>query len=497
VARVRAIVLADPRTGNSYTAPELFLNDPGRVLILGAGPTGLGAAYRLQELAVDTFTVLEATERVGGLASSDVDAANFTWDVGGHVQFSHYTYYDDVLDRALGDGWLQREREAWIWMRKCWIPYPFQYNLHRLPEGDRQRAVTGLEEASRRDPRAAAANLRDWAMTTFGDGIAELFLLPYNEKVWGFPLETLGVDWIGERVAVPDLERVQRSLRENRDDISWGPNHQFRYPRQGGTGAIWSAVANLLRPGRLALGAEVERVDLPGRRVHLRDGRRFAYDRLISSLPLDVLVRLCEGLSRNALMAARDLRYSSCHILGIGLRGDQPSTLRTKCWIYFPESHSPYYRVTVLSNYSPFNVPPGPDHWSLMAEVCESASRPVNKQALRTWTLQAMREDGLIGRESEVVSFWHRREEHGYPTPFRGRDEMLAGLLPELERHRVYSRGRFGAWKYEVSNQDHSFMQGVEVVNRILGIGDEPTLTRPAFVNAQGALQRRAESTDR
>jgi hypothetical protein len=132
-----------------------------------------------------------------------------------------------------------------------------------------------------------------------------------------------------------------------------------------------------------------------------------------------------------------------------------------------------------------------------MAEVCESASRPVDKQALRTWTLQAMREDGLIGRESEVVSFWHRREEHGYPTPFRGRDEMLAGLLPELERHRVYSRGRFGAWKYEVSNQDHSFMQGVEVVNRILGIGDEPTLTRPAFVNAQGALQQRAESTDR
>jgi hypothetical protein len=100
-----------------------------------------------------------------------------------------------------------------------------------------------------------------------------------------------------------------------------------------------------------------------------------------------------------------------------------------------------------------------------------------------------MRADGLLGEAAEVVSLWHRREEHGYPTPFLGRDAVLGSLLPELERHRVYSRGRFGAWKYEVSNQDHSFMQGVEVVNRILGIGDEPTLERPAWVNG-GALRR-------
>ena len=159
--------------------------------------------------------------------------------------------------------------------------------------------------------------------------------------------------------------------------------------------------------------------------------------------------------------------------------------------MYFPESHSPYYRVTVFSNYSPRNVPAGADYWSLMAEVCESPAKPVDAAGLRDWTLAALRQDGLIGERTELVSFWHRREEHGYPTPFRGRDEVLASIRPALEARGVYSRGRFGAWKYEVSNQDHSFMQGVEVVDRLTGEGEEPTIERPDHVNS-GALSRRS-----
>src|SRR5437870_5769735 len=89
--------------GSSRRSPGSPVIDPGPPIILGAGPTGLGAAYRLQERGVDDFTVVEARAEPGGLASSYVDARGFTWDVGGHVQFSHYAYYDDLLDRALAD----------------------------------------------------------------------------------------------------------------------------------------------------------------------------------------------------------------------------------------------------------------------------------------------------------------------------------------------------------------------------------------------------------
>ena len=90
------------------------MTDPGRVLIIGAGPTGLGAAYRLHELGVGDFIVIEAEATPGGLAASYVDSQGFTWDMGGHVQFSHYAYYDRVLDQALGGRWLWHERESWI-----------------------------------------------------------------------------------------------------------------------------------------------------------------------------------------------------------------------------------------------------------------------------------------------------------------------------------------------------------------------------------------------
>jgi protoporphyrinogen oxidase len=156
--------------------------------------------------------------------------------------------------------------------------------------------------------------------------------------------------------------------------------------------------------------------------------------------------------------------------------------------MYFPEPGSPYYRVTVFSRYSPHNVPPG--HWSLMAEVTETPARPVHAATLMDDVLAALRRDGLVGEGATVASSWHRREPHGYPTPFLGRDAVLATIQPALEELSIYSRGRFGAWKYEVSNQDHSFMQGVELADRLLAGGAEPTLRTPELVN-QGAFLRR------
>ena len=459
------------------------MNDPGRVVILGAGPTGLGAAFRLQELGFDSYRVVEQDDRPGGLARSYVDDAGFTWDCGGHVQFSHYAYYDALCDRAVGDAWVSHERESWIWITGRFVPYPFQNNLHRLDPADRDRAVAGLERAAA-CRQGRPANFQDWIVATFGEELANIFFFPYNRKVWGYPLERLGVSWMGERVAVPDLERVRRTIATGRDDVSWGPNNMFRFPLDGGTGTIWKGVAALLPAERVLFGAEVVAVRLGERIVELRDGRRMPFDTLVSSIPLDSLCALSTGLPEPVRVAARALVHSAVHVLGVGLRGPKPETLARKCWMYFPESHSPYYRVTVFSNYSPHNAPPGGEHWSLMAEVSETPEKPVRVESLRGETLAAMKRDGLLG-EAEVVSFWHRREEHGYPTPFVGRDETLATVLPGLEARRVYSRGRFGAWKYEVSNQDHSCMQGVELVDRLLGVGpgDEPTLNRPDYVN--------------
>lgn len=120
-----------------------------------------------------------------------------------------------------------------------------------------------------------------------------------------------------------------------------------------------------------------------------------------------------------------------------------------------------------------------------MAEIAESRFKPVDARGVVEDTVRGLLQTRLIESIEDVLCTWHRRLEHGYPIPGVKRDEALAVVLPELEEYGIYSRGRFGAWKYEVSNQDHSFAQGREVVDRLLGqvnadSGPEPTLNRPS-----------------
>jgi protoporphyrinogen oxidase len=198
------------------------------------------------------------------------------------------------------------------------------------------------------------------------------------------------------------------------------------------------------------------------------------------------LIRLAPGVIDASVVG--HLRYSATNMVGIGLNGMTPEHLKTKCWMYFPDSNSPYYRVTVFTNYSPANAPRPSEQWSLMTETAESPMKPVRQDSLVEETLLALEEDGLIPDRDAICSVAHRRIPQGYPTPFLGRDAVVDPALRAFEDVGIYSRGRFGAWKYEVANQDHSFAQGYECVERLVaggGVEMEPTLHRPAMVNAR------------
>jgi protoporphyrinogen oxidase len=472
---------------------------PTRTLILGAGPTGLGAAWRLHELGRSDWLLLEAAPGPGGLAASFVDDRGFTWDMGGHVLFSHYPYFDRLMDLLLPEGWVEHVREAWVYVRNRWVPYPFQNNIWMLPPDDLLAALTGLLDARPQTPRdqsaspggSGPANFRAWLLQTFGPGLCEIFMFPYNRKVWAYDPATLDVGWMGERVAPVDLRRVLTNLVYQRPDVGWGPNSTFRFPRRGGTGAIWHALARRLPAEKLLYGQPVTAIDPQAHTATRADGRQFTYENLVSSMPLDDLLRCLRGCP-DLSAAAPACVYSSTYVIGVGLDGTVPAALKTKCWMYFPESNSPYYRVTVFSNYSPHNTPQPGKQWSLMAEVSESPEKPVNRETVVSETLAALRQDGLIPPGAPILSTCHRRLEHGYPTPWLGRDRHLDPLLAHLADLHIFSRGRFGAWKYEVSNQDHSLMQGVEVINRLEQGQPEMTLFHPAVVNARPAGQSSA-----
>ena len=453
-----------------------------RILVIGAGPTGLSAAWRLNEHGHRNWRVVEATGTAGGLASSVLDDAGFTWDLGGHVLFSHWRYFDNLMREALGDAWVEHEREAWVRMRERWIPYPLQNNIWRLPPNDLMACLEGLVELQKNGSstssasRPAPRSFSEWLHRAFGRGLCDVFMYPYNNKVWAYPPDRLGVGWMGERVATVDLTRVLRNLVHQKDDVSWGPNATFRFPLHGGTGAIWRALADRLPADRLTFNTRVMAVETRAKRVHFADGSSDTYDYLISSMPLDLLLGTLDDVPRLSDMAGRFV-YSASHIVGVGFEGQPPADLRTKCWMYFPEPDVPFYRATVFSNYSPNNVARPGEQWSLMAEVSESPVKPVHSERVVDEVVTGFRRMGFIDGDTRIATKWHRRLPRGYPTPWLERDDVLGEVLPALEELSILSRGRFGAWRYEVSNQDHSSLQGVEAADRILLGTEETTVT--------------------
>ena len=439
-----------------------------RILIIGAGPTGLGAAYRLHELGYEKWLLYEKSDHVGGHSTSHMDKHGFVWDEGGHVIFSHYPYFDQLVDRMLGQEVHERIRESWIVKGEHWVPYPFQNNLRYLPKSIQLNCLLGAAKASANGCGRTATNFRDWILETFGEGIAEAFMFPYNSKVWTTPLEQMSKSWIGERVAVVDFKRLLENVLFERDDVGWGPNSKFRFPLHGGTGEIYRRMANQF-PDKVKRGKELAELDPSRRTVSFTDGTGDRYDILISTAPLDLLVRRMKAVDGMLLDAIQDLHHNNLLVAGLGLK----KKIETgRCWIYFADKEMPCYRATYFSHYSPNNVPHGDteSYSSLMCEISFRTGENPDPECILDQIIAGLIRVKILEESDRerIISRYHRTIQYSYPIPTLNRDRALRVLQPALMKQDIYSRGRFGAWRYEIGNMDHSVMMGVEAVNHVL-----------------------------
>lgn len=412
-----------------------------RVLVIGAGPTGLGAAVRLAELGED-YLVVEAKDQVGGMAGSVTDDRGYTWDLGGHVLHSHFAAFDDAILRS-GAAMLDITRNGWVWIEGRLVPTPIQKQLTEMP--------TDLH------PRRSSANLSEYYRNHFGEDLFRRFFAPYTEKMWAHPLETIDHRWTSLRsgsdasnVPAPGLAR---------DFVP--SNETFPYP-VGGAGALWSAISDkMLDPNRSLLGTRVTGLDMPSRVARLDDGRHVAYEHCISTLPLTQL-----ALWGGAEMARTSTGLVSSKVLavGLGFTGQPPVSLADKTWLYCPDPDVPWYRATMLSNYDPGNA--GPGRWNVLCETSTSRFHPRNLDDVVGRTVASLIALGADPHHLDGV--WTRTIPMGYPVPTLGRDVVLRAVDETLRNFKIHSRGRFGGWRYESCNQDYSFAQGIEAVDNAL-----------------------------
>ncbi|MDD1729107.1 MAG: NAD(P)-binding protein, partial [Methanospirillum sp.] len=213
-------------------------------LILGGGLAGVTLARLLSEQG-EEVQVLEQESRIGGLCRS-VTNDGFTFDIGGsHIIFSRDQEVLSFMHRVLEENRGERKRDTKIFYKNRYIKYPFENGLSELAKED---CFTCLHEfikttiASEKGELQEPLNFREWIYHTFGSGIADAYLVPYNEKIWNYPLDKMSAHWVEGRVPRPPVEDIIKSAVGLQTE---GYSHQavFSYPETGGIETLIRAIA--------------------------------------------------------------------------------------------------------------------------------------------------------------------------------------------------------------------------------------------------------------
>ena len=493
------------------------------VLVVGAGPTGLSAAYHLGREAM----LVEQDATVGGWCRSFVDNG-FTFDWAGHIMFSNDPYVHELYRLLLGDNVHWQDREAWIYSKDVYTRYPFQGALYGLPPQVIKECVVGAIEARFGKPvskagaraettddytgperrgmfepllggsaRAGAAkvltyrgpdrrqtlskgpprNFKEFIYKVWGAGIAKHFAIPYNEKLWAVPLEQMETSWLGGRVPLPDLEdMIEGALSPVPKPM--GPNARFGYPLKGGFQALMDGFLPHLR-GELRLNTRLTAVSPLRRTATFSDGRTVRYDHLISTLPLPRLVELAgDEVPEEIQAAARSLRHVSVRCVNIGVGRPDVSE---KHWIYYPE-HTVFHRIFVQGNASPHCNPPG--GFGFTCEITYSPSKPLpceGDDLIRRCIDDAI-SVGFIRADDPIWAANQVDLPVAYVVYDHGRAQNVERIRAWLETYDIILAGRYSEWEYY--NSDHAFLAGMKaaraVQDRRAGLAQAPTAGQAA-----------------
>jgi UDP-galactopyranose mutase len=492
-ARRNAAAVAEPRANSA------------EAVIIGAGPTGLSAAYHLGKESL----LLEQNDTVGGWCRS-IEVNGFTFDYAGHIMFSNEPYVHQLYSMLLGDNVHWQDREAWIYSKNVYTRYPFQGALYGLPANVIKECIMGAIEArfgplkpakanaqangkangksngkangngvvckpgdvkdccadgvmeasatlvERHAGEVSAAeprNFEEFIYSVWGAGIARHFAIPYNRKLWAVPLSEMETSWLGGRVPLPDLEEmIEGALKPVAKPM--GPNARFGYPLRGGFQALMDGWLPFLK-NQLRLNSRVVAVSPQRHTITLSDGTTMRYEHLVSTMPLPVLVR-CMGNEAPASIrrAAESLRHVSVRCVHIGVGREN---LTEKHWIYYPED-TVFHRIFVQGNASPHCNPPG--GFGLTCEITYSEHKPLpcDGNALIERCIRDCHKVGIFKPEDPIWATAQVDMPYAYVVYDHGRAKSVAAIREWLLERDIVLAGRYSEWEYY--NSDHAFIAG-------------------------------------
>ncbi len=459
--------MTPPSSPDAPTTPT-----PGEVVIIGAGPAGLTAAYVLGQRGV-TSTVLEADDVVGGI-SRTVERDGWRFDIGGHRFFTKVKPVEELWHEILdAEDFMLRPRMSRIYYDGKYFDYPLKaFNaLRNLGIVEAFLCVLSYLWVRVRPPKDQD-KFEGWVASRFGWRLYRTFFKTYTEKVWGIPAEEMPADWAAQRIKNLSLfKAVMNALLPSRNQKEIASLiEEFEYPKYG-PGMMWERCTEKVQAqgSEVAMSTRVTRIRHEGGRAVAVEagGREFACDNVISSMPFTHLLKAMDPpVPAEVLAAADDISYRD--FLTVALVVPEEAGFPDN-WIYI---HSPDVKVGRIQNFgswSPYLVKEGRTCLGLEYFVFEGDE------------LWSAADEDLIaqgGRELEILGLLDADAvEAGYvvrmPKAYPTYDETYADNVDvlrtwlEANTPNVFPVGRNGMHKY--NNQDHSMYTAMLTVENLFG----------------------------
>jgi protoporphyrinogen oxidase len=420
--------------------------------------SGLFTAYFLG----GDVEVLEADSTPGGLARC-FGTDGFRSDIGGHILFSKDKEALAHEVAVLGDNVHQGVRANKILYEGLHVKYPFENGIDVLPK---EQIVDILHTFIENPHKAKPTNFLEWLYHTFGDGLTNRYMLPYNQKIWKTPLEEMSLEWV-DRVPRPPLIDL---LKTGVGIQTEGYTHQlyFQYPKVGGFESMPNAVAAKLGP-KVTTGFRVKalRPCDGGWAVTSTEGEERRYRQIVATIPIGTLFSALGEVPAPVRAAADGLRYNSLRVALIGVKG---TDLPAYTALYVPEPKSLYHRVCYNRVFSPDLVPDG--HSSVSCEITVSPGSDLDSWSddrLLDRVVDDLVRDGVLARDKICYRAVHR-EVYAYVIYTTGYNGRVATIRDYTQSRGIHLAGRFAEFQYV--NTDACVRRALDLAKELRGSGD-------------------------
>ena len=404
------------------------------VAILGAGVAGLGASMRASEIGREAV-LFESRHTAGGLLDNFM-IKGFRFDHAVHLSFATEPEVREIFDRT---PYITHPADSACHEGSVWMKHPVQNNLYPLPPEEK----VALIESFVNRPEMTKDNYEGWLRHQYGDLIAERYPLRYTQKYWDTDASGLSTTWIGNRMRRAKLSEVLYGAF-SADTPNTYYTKEMRYPEKGG---YKSFIAPLIEQADIRCDHEVTGIDLERKTLQFSNGNQFSYSKLVSTLPLPIIIGLLSGVPPEVDEAASELKATSVDLISVAFNKEVMRDL----WFYIYDEDIYASRAYSPSVKSPDNAPRGCS--SIQFEIySRGESSRYTKDELVANTYYALDKLGICSK-NDIYFVDHRRIRYGnviFDTGMEGRRSLVLNYLKSFD---VASCGRFGAWDYLWSNQ--------------------------------------------